>query len=211
MKTKTFALVVLAWFGVVSLCFGQTFDNYKRQSLYTDFKAKTVGDIVTILIVESTSGSQQSNVSSTDKASVKASGSVTGNLTSFLPILGASSDFESDNSAKGGSAQQDVLTGKMTAVVTHVLPSGNLVLQGKRRLEVNGERYILEVKGVVRQKDISADNVVFSYNVANVEISYKKDGFFNKLGKPGLLARWSTYMMLVGLGAAAYLGVSAAQ
>lgn len=193
-----------------NVCFCQDFEKYRQQSLYTDFKAKMVGDIVTILIAESTAGSQQSNSNSSSKSSLKVSGSVTGNLTSFLPILGASSDFENKSDAKGGSSQQDLLTGKITAVVSEILPNGNLILQGKRKLEVNGETYLLNIKGIARQKDITSENLILSYNLANVEISYKKAGIMNKLGKPGLFARWSTWAMAVGLGAAAYLGVSAA-
>ncbi len=188
----------------------QPIEPFKHPSLYTDIKARDVGDIVTILIVESASGTRQSNVNSSDKASLNASGSITGNLTNFLPLFGASSQFESDHSGTEGTSQKDLLTGKITAVVTEITPSGNLILQGSRRLEVNGETHILALTGTVRPKDITSDNMVFSYNLANVEISYKKAGLLNKLGKPGWVARWTSWLMLIGLGAAAYLGVSAA-
>lgn len=188
----------------------QDFEQYKKYSIYTDFKAAQVGDIVTIMIIESTSGSQQSNIDNSEKGNMKASGKVTGNLTSFLPLFGAESSFENDNSGKANTNQKDALTGKITAIVTEISPSGNLTLQGKRRLEVNGETYILEVKGMARQKDITSDNIVLSYNLANVEISYKKDGFVNKLGKPAFIARWTTWAMMAGLGISAVWGIGAA-
>jgi len=200
--------MVLSLVGSVS---AQNFDKFKQHSMYTDFKAKSVGDIVTIVVVESATGSGQSDNKAADQSSLKANGSVTGNLTDFLPIIGASSKFSTDNSAKSSSAQKDVLTGKLTAVVTRILPSGNLVLQGRRKLEVSGETFLLDVRGVVRPKDITSDNQVFSYNLANVEIAYKKDGLVNNFGKPGLVARWSTWLMAAGLGAAAYFGINAAQ
>jgi flagellar L-ring protein precursor FlgH len=186
------------------------FNEYKQHSLYTDVKAHTVGDIVTILIIESTTGSQQSGVNSSDKASMKASGNITGNLTSVLPLLGAASDFESGHDGKSGSQQKDLLTGKITAVVTGISGNGNLSLQGKRRVQVNGESYVLDIKGMVRSSDITAENLVYSYNVANVEIAYKKSGLSNSLGRPGWIARWTTWAMVAGLGAAAYFGISAA-
>ncbi|MFQ5675735.1 MAG: flagellar basal body L-ring protein FlgH, partial [bacterium] len=188
----------------------QSFSGFKNNSLYTDIKAHGIGDIVTILISESTSGSQQSDLNGSSKASLKANGSITGNLTSVLPLLGASSSFENSQSNKAGTAQKDGLTGRLTAVVTEILPNGNLKLRGRRRLEVNGETYLLDISGTVRPKDIASDNMVLSYNLANVEISYKKDGLLNKLGKPGLIARWTTWAMVMGLGAAAVLGISAA-
>ena len=188
----------------------QEFEEYKQHSLYTDVKAHAIGDIVTILIVESTTGSQQSGVNSSDKASMKASGSITGSLTSVLPMLGAASDYASGHDGKSGSQQQDGLTGKLTAVVTGVSGNGNLSLQGRRRLQVNGETYVLDIKGMVRSSDITSQNIVYSFNVANVEISYKKAGLANSLGRPGWIARWTTWLMVAGLGTAAYLGISAA-
>ncbi len=190
--------------------YSQNFDQFKTHSLYTDFKAKQIGDIVTIMIVESTSGSQESDRESSGKGSTKGSGSVTGNLTGFLPTIGAQTSFEHDNSGKAGSNQKDALTGRITAVVTDVGATGNLTLQGKRQMEVNGETYVLGVRGTARQKDITSDNTVFSYNLANVQISYKKDGLINKLGKPSVIARWTTWLMLAGLGASAALGIGAA-
>jgi flagellar L-ring protein precursor FlgH len=204
------SLIAVIIFLIAPFGYTQTVDKFKQQSLYTDIKARSVGDIVTILIVESASGSRQSNVNSSDKAALSASGSITGNLTDFLPLFGASSQFESDHQGNEATAQKDLLTGKITAVVTEITPSGNLILRGKRRLEVNGETHILALKGTVRPKDITSNNTVFSFNLANVEIAYKKAGLMNKLGKPGWVARWTSWFMLIGLGAAAYLGVSAA-
>ena len=205
----TTVLFCLVLFGGSRL-HAQDFEKFRRTSLYTDFKAKTIGDIVTILISESTTGSQESDRSSTGKGNAKASASVTGNLTQFLPIFGAQSNFEHDNAGTAESNQKDALSGRITAVVTEISPNGNLSLKGKRRLAVNGETYILTVAGVARQKDISADNSVLSYNLANVQISYKKDGIMNNLGKPAFLARWSTWLLFAGIGASAALGVGAA-
>ncbi len=174
MKRITGLIFVLLVSVLAQNGFAQSLSKYKNSSLYTDIKARGVGDIVTILIVESTSGSQQSNLNSSGKSSLKADGSLSGNLTSVLPLIGVSSSFENDQTNQAGTAQKDGLTGKLTAVVTEVLPNGNLKIRGRRRLEVNGESYLLDVKGLVRPKDIASDNMVLSYNIANVEIAYKK-------------------------------------
>ena len=208
MKRITGLIFVLLVSALAQNGFAQSFNKYKNSSLYTDIKARRVGDIVTILIVESTSGSQQSNLKFSGKSSLKANGSLSGNLTSVLPLIGVSSSFENDQTDQAGTAQKDGLTGKLTAVVTEVLPNGNLKIRGRRRLEVNGESYLLDVKGLVRPKDIASDNMVLSYNIANVEIAYKKDGFLRS--RPGMIGRWSTWLMVMGLGAAAVLGISAA-
>jgi flagellar L-ring protein precursor FlgH len=202
-------MVLFLWIFVVQLP-AQNFDNYKMNSLYTDFRANAVGDIITILIMESTAGSGQSDNKSADQSNLNGQGNITGNLTSVLPLIGASSSFSSNNSAQSTTAQKDVLSGKLTVMVTQILPNGNLALSGKRQLEVSGESYILEVRGIARPKDISSENTIYSFNLANVEIAYKKSGLLNKMGKPGLMARWTTWLMMAGLGTAAYLGISAA-
>ena len=72
MKKKTAIVVfstLLAWSGFAS---GQDFEQYKKHSIYTDYKAAQVGDIVTIMIIESTSGSGQSNSNNSEKGSMKA-------------------------------------------------------------------------------------------------------------------------------------------
>ncbi|TDJ00545.1 MAG: flagellar basal body L-ring protein FlgH [Caldithrix sp.] len=207
MKRITGIIVVFLFSFLAQNGFTQSFNKYKNSSLYTDIKAHGIGDIVTILIIESTTGSQQSNLNTSGKSSLKADGSLTGNLTSILPLIGASTSFATNLSNQAGTAQKDGLIGKLTAVVTEILPNGNLRLQGRRRLEVNGESYLLDVKGLVRPKDIASNNIVFSYNLANVEIAYKKDGLLRS--RPGMIARWSTWIMVMGLGAAAVFGISA--
>lgn len=207
MKRITGIIVVVLFSFLAQNGFTQSFNKYKNSSLYTDIKAHGIGDIVTILIIESTTGSQQSNLNTSGKSSLKADGSLTGNLTSILPLIGASTSFATNLSNQAGTAQKDGLIGKLTAVVTEILPNGNLRLQGRRRLEVNGESYLLDVKGLVRPKDIASNNIVFSYNLANVEIAYKKDGLLRS--RPGMIARWSTWIMVMGLGAAAVFGISA--
>ncbi len=208
MKRKIIWFCCYAFF-ISNICIAQSYDKFQKHSLYTDFKPKNIGDVVTILIVESASGGQQSGANSSDQASLKASGGITGNLTSVLPLLGASSKYERSHTGSMGTSQKDVMMAKITAVVSKISPNGNLTLQGKRRIEVNGDTHILELKGIARLKDITSDNLIYSYNLANVEIAYKKAGLGNKFGKQGWFSRWTTWVMVLGLGASAYLGISA--
>jgi flagellar L-ring protein precursor FlgH len=185
-------------------------EQYKMRSIYTDYKAKEIGDIVTILIVESTSGSQNSGADASSKGKFDAKGQLSGNLTSFLPLFGAKTELSNSSSSQANTNQKDALTGKLTAVVTEILPTGNLALQGTRRMEVNGEKYVLDVRGIARQRDISSENLVMSYNLANVEISYKKDGWINKQGSAGWVTRAGTWLFVGGLTLAAVFGIGAA-
>ena len=109
MKKITGLIVVFLFCVLVQNGFTQSFNKYKNSSLYTDIKAHGVGDIVTILIIESTSGSQQSNLNSSGKSSLKADGSLTGNLTSILPLIGASTSFATNVTDQAATVQKDGL------------------------------------------------------------------------------------------------------
>jgi len=177
----------------------QDYEKYKANSMFTDYKAMAVGDIVTIMISESTSGSQTSNMSQSGKGSIKASGGLSGNLTKFLPQIEAETDFQNNDSGKASSAQQDALSGKVTAIVMQITRAGNLILKGKKKIDVNGAAHLLRIEGTARQKDISSDNVVMSFNLANVSISYKKDGDRARFTKPSFIARWMNWFLVGGL------------
>jgi flagellar basal body L-ring protein FlgH len=161
------------------------------------------------MIVESTSGSQQSDVSHNSKGSLSSGGKMGGNLTRFLPLFSASTNFEDKNSGAADAAQKDALNGKVTAIVTEVSPNGNMTLTGKRHLEVNGDSYVLTLQGIARQKDITSENIVLSYNLANVDISYTKDGFMDGVASP-FIRRWTSWLLMAGVATSAYffLGVA---
>jgi flagellar L-ring protein precursor FlgH len=73
-------------------------------------------------------------------------------------------------------------------------------------LEVNGEKNLMKVKGLVRPKDILTDNTVYSYNIANAEIAYKQGNLHKRFLKPGLLQKTITLGIGAGLLGLAYIG-----
>jgi flagellar L-ring protein FlgH len=127
--------------------------------LLGDLRARNVNDLVTVQVVE-TITAQGSADSSLDKNS-KGSGSVTNlfGLESKYPgfldptslaALGANTSFKGGgNTSRSGS-----LSAVMTTRVADVLPNGNLVLEGVREIEINGDRQIVVLTGVVRTADI---------------------------------------------------------
>jgi flagellar L-ring protein precursor FlgH len=80
----------------------------------------------------------------------------------------------------------------MTALVTQVLPNGNMVLVGSREVLINNENQIIQLSGVVRPRDIDADNLVLSTYLADARISYSGTGIINDRQKPG----WLTKIMM---------------
>jgi flagellar L-ring protein precursor FlgH len=174
-------------------------DSGIRGTLFLDYKARQIGDIIVVNIIESSSATN-SNTTSASKASSNSS-SVTaalglpldmgmknflGSGNAFEPTLGSSS---AESFAGAGSKNKsDVVNATIAARVIDVLPSGNLVIEGYREIVVDQEKQIIRLTGLVRQKDITADNTVPSTAIADARISYSGRGMLSDSNKKGWLS-----------------------
>ena len=164
-------------------------------SLFDDQKARRVGDILTIRVVESSAATNKASTDTSRASSVDASIDAFFNLEKRFPADhpffnpfskvagGVASDFQGDGTTK----RSGDLSATLTALVTRVLPNGNLVLCGSREVLINNENQIIRLTGVVRPRDISADNEVLSTYIADARISYSGSGIVNDRQKPGWL------------------------
>lgn len=175
----------------------QTLGN--RQSLFSDIKAHNTGDVITVLVVEHANASRESKVESSSNSDFSASGSAKGNLTDFLPLFGASSKIDNNYDGEEGTEQSEKLTGKISATIVEEPGDGLFRIKGERVLEVNGEQNVMKLEGLVRGRDIHTDNTVYSYNVANAKIVYRKGGLSNKFFKPGTFQKILTWSLGAGL------------
>lgn len=158
-----------------------------KNGLFADSKGSKVGDIVTILIAETSTASKQANTTTSKDSSENLNmtkifglGSNMG-ITDFLgsgnpldPSL-TTSNKEAFKGA-GSTSRSDRLTATMTAVITEILPSGNLQIEGKRVVKVNNEKQTLVLTGVIRPVDVAYDNTISSTLIANAEIQYEGKG-----------------------------------
>lgn len=176
-------------------------------SLYADRKARGVGDVVTVLVSESTNAARQSQVQKADDNVVDVAGSIDGNLLQFLPVFGLGSRMKTGSNSKEGTAQKDLLTGRISAVITEVMDNGTFQIRGSKVINVNGERNLMTIKGTIRPRDIRADNTVFSYHIANSRIYYSKAGLPGRLIQRGSVKRLANLVMGgVGLVIIGYVG-----
>ncbi len=167
------------------------------RSLYSDIRAHQVGDIVTIVVKEYASakdyGSTESKKSTSLKTVIKSLFGLKDDVGDFVGMKDPTNlmDASASGNFKGSGKleQSSSLTTKITAVVTDVLPNGNLVIEGKRTILVNGERKIIGIRGVVRPQDIAPDNTVSSEYVADAEIVYEGKGIVSKSQSPGLFTK----------------------
>ena len=157
-------------------------------SLFTDKRAFRVGDVVTILLEEYTTGSNQAATNSDFDNRYEIKNSAGGKLD-FIPGMNLKTEITGDNQNTGGTSRTGTLTGKIAASVLEILPNGNLRLEGRREVEINGERQVTILTGIVRPTDIRADNSVFSYMIADATITFRGKGDVDQASRPGILAR----------------------
>jgi len=169
-------------------------------TMFANIKAREVGDIITIKIIES---SQASNKASTDTGrdssfSAKVDGFFNGEKNYgtdqpfFNPFAKVAGGMSSEFEGTGTTKRSGDLDAHITAMVTHVLPNGNFVVTGSREVLINNENQVIQLTGVVRPRDISWDNEVLSTFVADARISYSGSGIINERQKPG----WLTSIMM---------------
>ena len=159
-------------------------------SLTSDARAFRVGDVVTVLLQETTQASKKAGTS----FSKGSSASVTP-ISALGKTFGRSGlDVSADRSFNGDatSTQQNALSGAITVLVQEVLPNGLLRVAGEKRLQLNqGEEYV-RIKGYLRAADIDNENQVSSLRVANARIAYSGQGTLADANKPGWLTRFFT-------------------
>lgn len=169
-----------------------------ERPLFEDRRARNVGDIITINIVEKTAGNKKtsngSNFSSDTNASFP---TLTGRLSNVLtrPFTGSAvgtSTNKSSNSTSG-SASEDMI-GTITVTVIQVLGNGNLLVSGEKHVALNNSDEFIRFSGVVNPNTITGGNVVLSNQVADAHIEYKTAGalneFVNDAASGGILGRF---------------------
>lgn len=160
----------------------------KGLRLFQDNKASEVGDLLTIVLVESTSASTQAKTAVAKKSATSMSVPTLGNAV--LPGLSASLGGDRSFSGNGDSAQSNKLDGQLTVQVVQDLGNGNLLVRGDKQLRLNQGDELVQVQGIVRRADIGPDNRVTSDRVGDARIVYGGRGALARSNAMGWLGRF---------------------
>ena len=156
-------------------------------SFTSDNRAIRAGDVLTVVLQESTQASKQSGTSIGKNSNVGAkAGRIFGNTIPTDTDIG----FKRDFSGNGSSSQQNALRGSVSVIVQRVLPNGLLQVRGEKRLTLNQGEEIVRLSGYVRVADIDPGNRVSSQQIANARIQYSGRGSLADANQPGLLTRF---------------------
>jgi flagellar L-ring protein FlgH len=161
------------------------------RAFFKDQRASRIGDILTVTVnitdkANIANETQRSRTNKEDSGITDFVGSKTlgVNAQKILPgrILTADSTASSDG--KGSVNRQEALQTNVAAVVTQLLPNGNLVVEGKQEIRVNFEIRELIVAGIVRPEDIQSDNTIDSSKIAQARIAYGGRGQITDIQQP---------------------------
>lgn len=190
------AIVVLML--AATACRGQSlWDNRRpeRAFLFYDTQARRVGDLLTVLVNENTDVANQDkrllNKETDSGANLSLSHSATGIFGNSAGALSEKlgSDSQRDFSGNSAFASERQFSDRITVAVTDVLPNGNLVIGGRRRVAVEGDNRFLVISGLVRPVDVRPDNTIQSRYVENLDISYEGQGVESRFVNQGWLGR----------------------
>lgn len=182
---------------------GSLFLASESDTLFADSRARRVGDIVMVKIVESHKAKNKEDVSaernntnanSVDaffgKQSVSALAPLTG-LGSKVPVgkVGYGSTTSSTTSSTGETNREGTVTATIAARVTRVLPGNLLQIEGARETRVNNETQYMVVTGLIRPMDVAPDNTIESGRIADAHIAYYGKGTLSEKEKAGWFSR----------------------
>jgi flagellar L-ring protein precursor FlgH len=177
---------------------GSLFDPSGRfADVSRDLRAAQVNDLVTIVVADQASAISRGTTASSRKSSASAGISAMGGPTRVAGPLSSMAGMNGDQKLDGQAetSRASELRTTLTARVTHVLPNGNLVVEGRKSVTVNAERQVVRVRGIARWNDLSGGNRINSDRLGLLEVQVDGKGVVNDaIRRPNFL-----YRLLLGI------------
>ncbi|MGA7965324.1 MAG: flagellar basal body L-ring protein FlgH [Gammaproteobacteria bacterium] len=180
---------------------GSLWQKGTLSSLFQDYKASRVGDVVTIILDQKLTGSTNANTDTSRDSSLKAgmNSAFTGfGKTASAYNASVDTSLGTSHKGKGATDRSGALTGTITSRVVKVLPDGNLVVAGSREIMVNEETNFLSLSGIIQPRDIrykKDKNGIWGYEIESSRISdakfvYSGTGVVAQRQRPGWLSNF---------------------
>lgn len=152
-----------------------------------DRRAAAVGDVLTVQFVERFQASKSQSANAGRNSSFEAR--LPTALTGGFDAGELSSSTRETFSGRGGAAQSNSFTGRLSVSVVRVMPNGHLEIMGQKRLTLNNGNEYVRLTGIVRPEDIGPDNVISSDRIAHADIRYVGAGDTADTARRGWLSR----------------------
>jgi flagellar L-ring protein precursor FlgH len=161
------------------------------RAFFKDQRAHQVGDILTVKVNINDTAQFQDQTQITRTATEDSgisnflgANTIVNPAKAVLPGTIIAADSNSQSNANGSINRTDQLVTNVAAVVTQLLPNGNLVIEGKQEIRLNSEMRELLVAGVVRPEDIESDNTIDLPKVAEARVAYGGKGTISNIQQP---------------------------
>lgn len=154
-------------------------------NLFADHKARNVGDILTIVISEST----KTSTTKSDNNSKSGSQSLSAGVGIFTFLNAASAAGSDSFKANGAASANNSVTGNVSVTVKEVQPNGNMVVEGTQSIWQNKDEHKITLNGIVRRDDVTSNNTVPSNLVANATLKFDGKGPLNAKQRQGILTQ----------------------
>jgi len=170
---------------------GGIYGNRQSDAWFGRGRNFQVGDIITVLLDESTQAARTSNTDLSREA--KNTGLPTGlnteigRISPFLQGIDLSSSGQTSK-GKGVADQKATLKGSLAVTVVEVLANGNLMVRGEKKLGLAEGTEVIQVSGIIRPQDVGPNSTVQSLRLANAQIAYRGNGDVANAAKAG----WGT-------------------
>ncbi len=164
-----------------------------RRNFFKDQRAGSVGDILTVLIdIKDEAGMENRtnrSRSGNENAGLPGFLGYEASLDRILPEAvnpGSLTEFgsTSTNAGSGITEREEDIQIRMAAVVTQILPNGNMVITGSQEVRVNFEKRVLQIAGVIRPEDVSINNTIKHDQIAEARIIYGGEGHLTDVQQP---------------------------
>ena len=185
---------------------GSLWSDVEGVRLYTDRRAKRIGDIVKVSIVEDPEANVNANTKTSRNSGVSASqleifGWMT-QLGRMYPDIAQNAGTDNLITAnlgtnfdgKGSSDRDGHIKAYVPAEVKQIFPNGNLLISGQREIKINLETQYVSVSGVIRPEDINQYNEIKSSSIASAKIAYSGSGPIADKQRPGWFTRVLDYV-----------------
>jgi len=172
---------------------GAIYNNGADVRLFEDRKAGRVGDILTVRLQESTNASKNSATSTSKATEVELANPVVSGTpitTNGIPLFQGTLSGDSSFDGTGSSSQSNSLLGDITVTVVERLGNGNLRIRGEKWVTLNQGREFIRLSGIIRPDDIEPDNSLYSYRIANAQITYSSKGVLAAANRMGFISRF---------------------
>jgi flagellar L-ring protein precursor FlgH len=172
---------------------GGIYSNRQSDAWFGRGRNYQVGDIITVLLQESTQAARTQNTDVSREAKNNLPSGMSTQVGKMSPFLNGIdlTDNKTSSTGKGKADQQASLVGSVAVTVVEILANGNLVIRGEKKLGLSEGAEVIQVSGVIRPEDVGPNSTVQSRRLANAQIAYRGSGDLANATRAG----WGTTLM----------------